>query len=77
MSNAVKMGAVVFGVLLQERIRKKIGQSRVATYMGVSVWQFSRFENASAQPSFDELFRWADILDIEITAKPRKSEDEI
>lgn len=68
--DATTMGAKVHGALVRARIARNLSQEVVAARLHMSRGHFCRIENSHAQATFDELFRWAAIVGVEVCAQP-------
>lgn len=55
--------------MAQKRKQKKITQARVASQLGVSKQAISKFESGNSSPSLDVVFRYADVLGIDLFNK--------
>lgn len=55
--------------MAQKRKQKKITQAMVASQLGVSKQAISKFESGNSSPSLDVVFRYADVLGIDLFNK--------
>lgn len=70
MPSASAMGSKVFGALIRARNSSGISQAHIAERLGVSREHFCRIENGHAMADSDQLFRWAELVGVEICAQP-------
>ena len=52
--------------LLEQRKLNKMTQIEVANYLNISQPSYIRYENGSAEPSYDNLVKIADLFDVSI-----------
>ncbi|MDE7379585.1 MAG: helix-turn-helix domain-containing protein [Clostridia bacterium] len=52
--------------LLEQRKLNKMTQIEVANYLKISQPSYIRYENGSAEPSYDNLVKIADLFDVSI-----------
>lgn len=52
--------------LLEQRKLNKLTQIEVANYLKISQPSYIRYENGSAEPSYDNLVKIADLFDVSI-----------
>ncbi|TQS30005.1 helix-turn-helix domain-containing protein [Microbispora sp. KK1-11] len=64
----------IIQALRDERIRRGWSQDALAARLYVHRTQISHWESGRCDPTGDSLVRWADALDMEITAAPKRGE---
>ncbi|MDE6667680.1 MAG: helix-turn-helix domain-containing protein [Clostridia bacterium] len=52
--------------LLEQRKLNKLTQNEVAAYLKISQPSYIRYENGSAEPSYDNLVKIADLFDVSV-----------